>query len=252
MPRRTLAVLAAAAALVFLTSARPASAQTADEIVEGHLAAVGGREALAKLTSRRSSGTVTIATAGAELSGSAEVDGKAPNKTRAVLHLDLSPLGAPGEMTVEQLFDGEKGYTLNSLQGDTEITGRQLENLRNNAFPTPLVNYRELGARLELLPKDTIAGRAVDVVKLTPKTGPPERICFDAETHLIARIVTELDSPAGGTMEQTSDLSDYRTVDGFKVAFKVVNTTDVQTVTLVLTKVEHNIPLDDATFVKRD
>lgn len=49
-----------------------AAVQTADEIVEKHLAAMGGRAALGKLTTRKGVGTVTVATAGGNFSGSVE------------------------------------------------------------------------------------------------------------------------------------------------------------------------------------
>jgi hypothetical protein len=43
---------------VLLGSVHAAAAQTADEIVEKHLAAIGGRAALSKLTSRMMAGTI--------------------------------------------------------------------------------------------------------------------------------------------------------------------------------------------------
>ena len=46
-------------------------------------------------------------------------------------------------------------------------------------------------------------------------------------------------------------LSDYRTVDGTKVAFQTINTTPVQTITVKIGNVEHNVALDDAMFGKK-
>jgi len=69
---------------VFVISALAAvaSAQTADAVVEKHLAALGGREALAKLTSRKSTGTVTMSTPGGDVSGPVELLIKAPFKPK--------------------------------------------------------------------------------------------------------------------------------------------------------------------------
>jgi outer membrane lipoprotein-sorting protein len=228
-----------------------ASAQTADEVVEKHLAAVGGREALGKLTSRRSTGTITLSTAAAELSGPAEVYAKAPNKTRAVMRLDLAAIGGVGDMTVEQIFDGKAGYTLNSVQGDTAIAGRQLESMRNNVFPTPFLTYKAAGTTLEVLPREQVNGREAIVLRATSKTGSTSRIFFDAETYLVVRTVATVDAPTGGELEQTSEPSDYRTVDGVKVAFQIVNSNELQTVIVKLAKVEHNVAIDDAMFVKK-
>jgi len=228
-----------------------AAAQTADAVIEKYLAAIGGREALAKLTSRRSTGTVALSTAGQQLGGTVEILNKAPNKLRALITLDLSALGA-GAMTIDQRFDGTTGYVLNSVQGETAISGNQLENMRSNAFPTPLLNYKAAGATAELLPSDKISGRDVVVLLITPKTGSAFRVFFDAETNLIVRSVTRINSPqAGGDIEQTTDASDYRPVDGVKVPYHVVNTNPVQTLSITLTKVEHNVAVDDAIFGKK-
>jgi hypothetical protein len=229
-----------------------ASAQTADEIVEKHLAAMGGRDALTKLTSRRSTGTITIATPNGDLAGPCEIDVKAPNKTRAYMELDLTPLNVPQKMVVEQKFDGAAGWGLNSMQGDAEITGDQLQNMRNNTFPSSLLNYKAAGTKLEVLPAEKAGDRTLIVLQATPRQGPVVRMYLDSQTYLLVRTYTKYYSAALGTdVEQTGELSDYRLVDGVRVPFRIVNANAQQTGTIVLAKVEHNVPFDDAVFVKR-
>ena len=63
---------------------RIAWAQTADEIIEKHLNAIGGRAAIAKLTSRSTAGTMTLSTPGGEISGSIEILNQQPNKSRTL------------------------------------------------------------------------------------------------------------------------------------------------------------------------
>jgi outer membrane lipoprotein-sorting protein len=228
-----------------------AFAQTADEVVNKYLAAIGGREALGKLHTRKATGTVSVAVAAGVLSGPIEVYSKAPNKTHQTLRLDLTSVGGAGEMTVDLLFDGEKGYSLNSMQGDSEVSPRQLAAMRNNVFPTPLLDYKAAGFTLAVLPREVVNGRDTVVLQATPKSGEASKIFFDAATYLVVRTVTTVDSATGGDMQQTSDVSDYRTIDGIKMPFKIVNTNDLQTVTITLATVEHNISLDDAMFVKK-
>jgi outer membrane lipoprotein-sorting protein len=246
MKNRSLSLLVS---LLFLPGlAASALAQTPDEIIEKHLTAMGGRDVLAKLTSRRATGTVTISTAAGNLVGPIEVDTKAPNKTRAYMELDLSALGVPDKMVLEQKFDGATAWTLNSMQGNTQITGDQLETMKNNAFPTPLLNYKATGTTIEALPKEQVNGKDAFVLRLTPKTGPSSRLYFDAETYLLVRSVATISSEQVGALEQTSNVSDYRAVDGTKVPFMIVNSNAMQAVTIKLDKVEHNINLDDALF----
>ena len=225
-----------------------AAAQTADEIVEKHLAAMGGRAALSKLTGQVATGTVVVSAQGADIPGSVEISRKAPNKGRTLMKLDLSAFGA-GEMIVDQRCDGKTAFSSNSMQGDREIAGDQLQSMLNASYPTPLLAYKEAGTTIELQGKDQIGGRAVIVLLYTPKTGPASRMFFDAETFLLARAMTKLNVPeAGGVIEQTSDVSDYRDVAGVKVAFSIRSTSPAQTVAITLSKVEINAPIDDAIF----
>jgi len=226
-----------------------AAAQTADDVVEKYLAAIGGRQALAKLTSRTMVGTITLATPQGELSGPVEVYTQAPNKSRTVVKLDLSAFGA-GQVTVDQRFDGTAGYLIDTLQGNRDITGNQLENMKNAVFPTPLIGYKDRGATLELSGEEKIGERDALVLVLKPKTGSASRQYIDAETYLPISTVIKVDVPQFGEVEQTTELSDYRDVDGVKVPFAVKATSAVQSSTVVITKVEHNAKIDEALFSK--
>jgi hypothetical protein len=231
---------------LLLCLAHTAAAQTADEIVEKHLAATGGRAALGKLTSRSMSGTISLTTPGGELSGPFELVNEAPNKARTVITLDLSALGA-GKMVFEERFDGKTGYVIDSMQGNREVTGNHLDNLRNEMFPTPLLNYKERGETVELGGKETISGREAYLVILRPKSGPALRRYIDAESYLEVRFITTA-SGQQGDIEQTIDLLDQREVDGVKVPFAFKGTSDVQAFSVQVTKVEHNQTIDQSVF----
>jgi outer membrane lipoprotein-sorting protein len=234
--------------LVALGVASAAFAQGVDAVIDKHLAAVGGRAALGKLTSRKSTGTITLTTPGGDVSGTIETVAKAPNKVRALMTIDLSSVGA-GSMIVEQRFDGSSGMTMNSMQGDTEITGKQLENFRNNIFPTPLLTYKDRGTKVEQAGTEKIQGKDAIVLVITPTAGSPVRLFLDPDTYLVMRSVTTVNAPQlGGDAQQTSEFSDYRTVDGVKVPFRIVTSNPLQTITIALTKVEHNGAIDDALF----
>ena len=227
-----------------------AATQTADEVVEKHLAAMGGRPALMKLTSRKATGTITVATPNGNISGPVELYSKAPNKTRLYVVLDLTPMGMNDKMTLDQKFDGTTGWALNTLQGDRQITGNQLDNMKSASFPNPLLTYKATGTTVELLPNETVAGKSLIVLKITPKVGSVSKLFLDPDTYLAVRSSATINSPEmGGDVEQVSDASDYRTVDGIKIPFKTVQAAGPQVATIVLEKVEHNVALDDAMFV---
>ena len=236
-------------AALILSCGRIASAQTADEVIEKYLTALGGRAALAKLTSRSTIGTMTLSTPAGDVSGPIETLNQQPNKLRVLIKMDLTSLGA-GPMVVDQRFDGTSGYALDSLRGNRDITGNQLENMKNSVFPNPFLNYKERGATAELGAQEKIAGRDAYLLIYTPKSGSVLRQFIDAESYLPVRLVVKVDVPEIGEVEQTSDLSDFRTVDGVKIPFAIKVSSAIQSFTISVTKVDHNVKIDETLFSK--
>jgi len=239
------------AMLVVLPSAS-VYAQTADEVIEKHLAALGGREALATIKSRTMTGTIALSTPAGEVTGTIQVFGKAPNKSRSLIKVDLSQFGI-GELVVDQRFDGTAGYVLDSMNGNRDITGEQLDTMRNSGFPTPFLTYKERGNKAELLGKEKLGDRDVFVLQLTPQTGSASKQYFDGETYMVVKSVTTVNVPQlGREVEQTTEFADYRAVDGVKMAHTIKSTNPVQSYTVTVSSVEHNKELDDASFAKPD
>ena len=236
-------------ALLMLVWARTAPAQTADEIIEKSIAAGGGREALAKLTSRATTGTMTVTTPGGDIAGTVEVLNQAPNKVQTVITLDLSAMGA-GIMTIDQRFDGTTGHATNSIQGDIPVTDSQVDTWRNAIFPSPFLDYKQRGTKIELTGREKMGDKDVFALLMTPAKGPATRLWMDAQTYEPVKMVSTVETAEMGPIEQTMVPSDFRQVDGVKVPFKLVGSSAVQTFTIVVTKVEHNVKVDPARFAK--
>ena len=237
---------AAAAGVVLWAGA--AQAQTADEAVEKALAAMGGRTALTKLTTRVITGTMTVSTQGVDVPGTIEMSYKAPNLARSFMKLDLSAYGG-AEMVIDRRCDGKTAFEINSQTGVKEITGNQLENMLNASFPTPFLSYKQAGARVEVAGKEKLGEKDVIVLVYTPKIGSVSKLYFDAQTWQPIRSVVKMNVPeAGGEIEQTTDPSDYRDVDGVKIPFTLVQSSPIQSLTIRIQKVAHNTPLDDTIF----
>jgi outer membrane lipoprotein-sorting protein len=237
--------------VLLVLAAVPALAQTADDIVDKYLAAAGGRAAFAKLTSRVATGSITLSSPVGDLNGTIEVYSKAPNKGRTLIKVDVTALGA-GTVINDQRFDGTTGFVIDSLNGNREITGAQLDTLRNGAFPTVLLDYKQRGIALALEPsKQEVAGKPAYVITVTPKAGPPARMFVDQDSFMLVRTSTTLNVPQlGSDIEQVVEFSDFRDVDGIKVPFVTRTVNQVQTVVTMLTSVKHNVEIDDSMFTK--
>jgi len=225
-------------------------AQTADEVVEKALTAMGGRAALGKVTTRTSTGTISVTTPGGDVTGTVELINKVPNKARSTVKIDLSNLGL-GQVLQDSRFDGTAGYAVDTLNGNRDITGDQLETMRSTTFPSPLFDYKESGARVELVGKEKVGDKDALVLRFIPKAGPASRMFLDAGSYQLLKTVVTLNVPQlGADIEQTVEFSDYRDVDGIKLPFRVRSLNQLQAVTITLTKIEHNTAISDSTFAK--
>jgi hypothetical protein len=245
MERHSFRMLASVCLL--LLGAHAAAAQTGDEILDKTISALGGRGALGKIKSRLAGGTITIATPVGDVDGTVEITYAVPNKIRTLTKAKV-PLA--GQLVIDQRFNGSSGYVLDSLRGNRDITGHQLDNMRNGTFPHPLFNYKELGSTARVLGKEKVGDRDAVVLALTPAKGPEFRYYLDAETYLPLKSVAKIQTPRGEEVEQINEFGDFRAVDGIKVAFKLKSSSPVQTFSMQLTKVEHNVAIDEALFAK--
>jgi outer membrane lipoprotein-sorting protein len=239
-----------AVSAVLVLWAVPSLAQTADEIIEKHLAATGGRAVLSKLTSRTSTGTLTLTTPVGDLKGTVEVYNKKPNKTRTLIKIDATALGG-GQIVSDQRFDGVTGYVIDSFQGNRDITGDQLEAMKASAFPTPLLNYKESGATAVMGNREKVGATDAFVIQLTPKSGPGVRVFIDSQTFMLVKTIITINVPQlGGPIDQVVEFSDFRDVDGTKIPYTTKSSNPVQTVTAILIDVKYNTEIDDSSFSK--
>jgi len=245
----TTRILRLAAFVLVLGWAQAAAAQTADEIIEKSIAAMGGRAAFDKVKSRAMTGTISIGTPAGDLPGTIEMLNAVPNKTRMVINADLSAFGA-GPLVIDQRFDGTAGYVLDTMQGNRDITGGQLEGLKNNSFPHPFLNYKAMGMSVKLGDKGKVADREALLLLFEPTKGTPIKQWVDAQTFMPVRTAIMAEIPQMGTVEQYLDPSDYRDLDGVKVPYKLTLQSSVQTVSMTLSKIEQNVPVDEKLFVK--
>lgn len=211
---------------------------------------MGGRAALEKVKSRQMTGTLAIGTPAGDIQGTIEILNAVPNKARTVIKADLSAFGA-GPMLIDQRFDGTKGYVIDTLQGDREITGQQLDTMKANAFPHPFLNYKTQGASVQLSGKEKILDKDAFVLVFQPPSGPPIKQYVDAATFMPLRTVIKATVPQFGEVEQNADPSDFRDLDGVKVPYKLQIQSSVQGLTMTFTKIEQNVTVDEKLFVKQ-
>jgi hypothetical protein len=119
MKRAVTLLIAAAIGLtaVRLSAQAQSALPTADQVLEKYITAVGGREAMEKVTSRVSTGTVEIPEMGA--AGTITISEKAPNKSLAVFEI-------AGMGQVRQGSDGTAAWEDSPVSGVRDKSGTEL------------------------------------------------------------------------------------------------------------------------------
>jgi hypothetical protein len=68
---------------------------------------------------------------------------------------------------------------------------------------------------------------------------------------MLVKTTTTVNVPQlGGDIEQVVEFSDFRDVDGVKVAYVVKSTNPAQTITATVADEKHNTQIDDGSFSK--
>jgi hypothetical protein len=238
-----------ATVVVVLAWAHVSSAQTADEVIEKSIAAMGGRAAMEKIKTRSMVGDITLTTPAGDIPGTVEITNAAPNKSRTVIKADLTAFGA-GPLVIDQRFDGAVGYVLDSLQGDRPISGNQLDNMKSNSFPHSFLTYKANGIAVKMNGKEKVGDRDAFVLTFEPAAGSPIKQYVDAESYLPVKTVIRANLPQVGDIEHTALASDFREVDGVKVPYKLQVTSPATGFTMIFSKIANNVAVDEKLFVK--
>jgi hypothetical protein len=229
-----------AAAVLFAPAA--AAPQTLDEILARHLAARGGREALAAIKTLRMLGS---ATAG-------------PGRT-AIVRREIA---RPGRIRTEFVFqgttgvyawDGSKGWRVSPLDGAPEpeplpdeeavVAAEQAD------IEGPLVDWKAKGHRVELVGQDTLPGGPAHRLQLTLKSGATRQVWLDTATGLVVRTLA-MRTLRGHEVALVTDFGDYRETSGVAFARSIESGVPdrPRRLRIVVESVEVNVPLDPDRF----
>jgi outer membrane lipoprotein-sorting protein len=155
-----------------------------------------------------------------------------------------------GGQRMVNAFDGKSLWRSMGTMPPEEAPDSQVAYAMQDAeFDSVFVDYKDKGHRIELVGKETVAGKPLFHLKVTKKGGPPQDYYLDAETGLETQIATTTVDPRGNSVRSVTEFSDYRDVKGRMVPFAIVqrvNGTLVASTTL--SKVEFNVPIEDSIF----
>jgi zinc protease len=222
------------------TDAKAVALPSVDEVLDKYIKALGGKEAIEKISSRSTKGTFEIEAA--NLSGDMESYHKAPNKF-------VNLFTIPGVGGGGQGFDGAKGWDSNPMTGLRDLAGEELAAMKREAdFYQPL-NLKTHFPKLEVKGKETVGSSETYVLIATPAEGGPEKLYFDVTTGLLVRQDAERES-AQGKMASESYFEDYKDIGGVKTAHSLKIITPMFAMKLKFAEIKTNVEIDEAKFNK--
>jgi hypothetical protein len=217
------------------------SAQNLDEIVNKHIKAMGGADKLSKLQSLKITAEMDI------------MNMKVPITTTIIQNKGFRSETTVQGMTVVQAVNGNTGWAINPMTGQTKATALPEEAVKSMAAETDLTglyNYKEKGYTLTLDGEEDLAGIKVYKVSMTLKNGIKRINYISKDTFYILKIVVHLTMNGQDVMSENIQ-SDFRQVDGYFYPFTSEVTTSAMPGTkmaLKITNLEVNPKIDPTIF----
>lgn len=217
-----------------------AYAQTVDEIVDKHIAAMGGLDKLNSVKSIVQERSLSVQ--GMEI----------PTKSTTVVGKSMRSESTIMGNAMIQVLDGSTGWMVRpAMMGGTgdpeDMPADMVKQMTSQLDPFgALVNYKEKGATVELVGKEKSGKSDVYHLKVTTKDGQTIDQYLDATTYLVSKVKATMNGQEGEIA-----FSDYKDVEGIKFA----NTMEMEnpqagTLTFITNKITINGPVDETVFKK--
>lgn len=225
--------------VAFVIQSKTVQAQSADEVINKHLTAMGGD----KYTGIKS----------VKLDATAQIMGmELPSSTTIVQGRGLLSKTTVQGSDIVQAIDGKTGWMINPMTGQsgaTALTEDQVKMSAGQLDLTGLYNYKAKGYKAELTGEDKIEGAPVYVVKVDMGNGTLATHYISKDTYYILKSVVNT-NVQGQEVELKTNFSNFKQIDGITFPFN----TEIESpampgiMTMVVKSVEVNPMVDESIF----
>lgn len=212
-------------------------------ILDKYIAAVGGAQRVAGLTSFIAQGLAVGYGPESAEERKVEIYAKAPNQFTTVIHT--------GNGDITRVTDGVNAWLAETLRpvDVLPLAGKDLEGAKIDAVVLFPANIKTALTRLRVGFPSVIDDEDVSHVQGTTAGGTVVSLYFDDESGLLRRMLRYVDSPVGPLLTQW-DYEDYKDVNGIKMPFKVTHTWLDGREIIELSQIRTNVAIENARFAK--
>jgi hypothetical protein len=219
------------------TAPEATSLPSVDQLLGKYVQALGGAEALQKISSRVEKGTITFGARQFPI----EILAKAPDKRVSEMYL-------PNGVSVTG-YDGRSGWVASPGRPLHEMTGSELEAASFDAIFSPATRLKQLFSDLSVERAEQLGGRKAYVLQGLKPGQPPVQLYFDEQSGFLVRLVRYDESPLGRLPTQI-DYSDYRSTDGVKTPFRWTVARPRGRFVVQVEQMQQNVPIDESKFTR--
>jgi len=215
----------------------PANFPSVDQILAKYVQAVGGMDAINKITSRSASGKITLGPRQFPV----QIFDKTPNESAVFTHLP----------------NGDSATIYNNHQGWSSTPGRPVRDMSSAdsaaaaldadlQFPA---DANHIFKELRITGEEKIGDKQTYVMAGAREGQPPTRLYFDQQSGLLLREVRYADTPLGLNPTQI-DYADYRDQGAVKTPFQWTISQPRGRSLIQIEQMQLNVPIDDSKFAK--
>lgn len=213
-------------------------AQTADEIIDKHIEAMGGKDKLATLKSVRMETNLSVQ--GMDIP---VIITRVHNVGQRV---DISAMGMDGYI----INTTTNGWSYMPFMGQSAAEAMPEDQVKEATdgldIQGSLLNYKDKGHSVTLVGKEDVDGTECFKIKLVTKAGKERTFLIDPKNYYIIRAIAKA-AVNGQEMEVTQNFSDYKkTEDGYVFAYTIGGAFGQGDMTV--TKIEVNKTIDEKVF----
>ena len=214
-------------------------AQTADEIISKHVAALGGADKIAAVKTMNVEQSMSIM--------GNEMTSRSVYRVGESMRSDISVMGSD----ITMVFNGDKSWSVNPMQGSstpTDMPAEMQKMAKSSTYPQmmPLAYIKADKSPVTLVGKEQFNGKDAFNLKVDRPEGAFNYF-VDPTTYQLVGMKGK--TPQG---DVSASFSDYQTVDGLTIPYtSEINTPAAPApITGKITKVTINGPVEDSVFAK--
>lgn len=218
------------------------SAQTAEEIIEKHIEALGGSENIQAVKSLKVIGSAKVM--GIEIPYTTY--NLAPDKT----YFEMSVQG----LAIKQAYDGTTAWSINPMSGSSSpevVEGDEAKGIKDRGIMFGrLTTYKNDGAKIEMIGKDKVDNIDAYKILYTGADGNKVYYFIRIDNPLVIKVQKKV-NVNGSEMDSETTFADYRKIGNVTMAYSMntkVKNSPMGSQNIIIDKIEINPTFDETIF----